>query len=60
MYVQWCGIGALCKMLNSVTVYTVGRLVPGIVTNECCELVAKAVNAIGAVLLCGRGDHGHH
>jgi len=23
----------------------------GIVTNECCELVAKAVNATGAVLL---------
>ena len=27
----------------------------GIVTNECCELVSKAVNAIGVILLCGRG-----
>ena len=58
MYVQGCGICALCKMLNGVTVYTVDRLVPGIVTNECCELVAKAVNAIRAVLLCGRGIMG--
>jgi len=36
----------------------IGRLVPVIVTNECCELVAKAVNAIRAVLLCGRGIMG--
>jgi len=51
-------VGHRCAVQNvkqRYRLFTVGRLVPGIVTNECCELVAKAVNATGAVLLCGRG-----